>query len=388
MNFTKLTAFCLCTAQQATQICMGILFFHIIQGTTTRDVRKPMSQTGPTTKAQYFWNAYGNLQSGIQSETGYDHNRELITYIQADPRYVSYVDEYLATATNLTEPREAIRARAVAAHQESSRILDTSPGYSTDMQGLANDFYFSIEQNYENTRSAPAIQPAAQPASETAVQVATAGGEDVQTTGTIPASPDRALEAVQVQPAAQPLDAEFTRTQLGSLAEPPAQRTEPVTTPIRAEDMPIQIPQEVLRAQQTTAQPAAESAIAAAPPVTADQRTTQDYTVARGDSLWKIAREHYGLESNRDIQRAVEAIAAANNMTQGTMANHIRTGQVIQLPDSPNNPQASLNWAALDADRGNGLGARFAAAAENTRPEQPQRQSVLNTQGPSLTLNG
>lgn len=109
-----------------------------------------------------FWNAYGNIQGRIESTEGYDYNRELLTYIQADDRYLSYVDEYLATATDLPEPAEDIRARAVAEHETSFNVLETSEGYSTDVQGLANDFYFVIEQEYPDT--APAADTTAEAA--------------------------------------------------------------------------------------------------------------------------------------------------------------------------------------------------------------------------------
>lgn len=101
-----------------------------------------------------------------------------------------------------------------------------------------------------------------------------------------------------------------------------------------------------------------------------DTSTTTDYTVERGDNLWKIAREFYGLESPADIQRAVDHIASLNGLGEGTDANNIKTGQVLQLPDSPVTPESTprLDWAALDRDSGISITSTFAMAVRNESP--------------------
>ncbi|MFA5592177.1 MAG: LysM peptidoglycan-binding domain-containing protein [Micavibrio sp.] len=88
----------------------------------------------------------------------------------------------------------------------------------------------------------------------------------------------------------------------------------------------------------------------------------QDYEVKRGDSLWKIAKAHYGLDDNvsdpaekqairRDIASAVEKIAHFNGLENGTDANNLRIGQALKLPDSPlPGEEQTLDWAALDRD--------------------------------------
>lgn len=198
-----------------------------------------------STKGQFFWNAYGNLQAGIQSTEGYDYNRELLTYIQADDRYLSYVDEYLATATDLTEPKEDIRARAAAEHETATNVLETSPGYSTDVQGVANDFYFVIEQEYPNSAPAPAaaVETATveAPEPETAPVVTEQVPEPVLTAMgdfsgmETPTIVTPALDQTPVVETAAPVIAErsydesFSRTQLGELAAPPEAEFVPVT---------------------------------------------------------------------------------------------------------------------------------------------------------------
>ncbi len=98
--------------------------------------------------AQYFWNAYSNIQAQVGPEGGYDFNREQLTYIQADERYVSYMEQYADMQNINGTERTQLIDRARETHRASVETLDTSPGYSTDMQGLANDFYFVIEQSY------------------------------------------------------------------------------------------------------------------------------------------------------------------------------------------------------------------------------------------------
>ncbi|HEU4838768.1 MAG TPA: LysM peptidoglycan-binding domain-containing protein [Micavibrio sp.] len=342
-----------------------------------------------TTKGQLFWNAYGNLQAGIESQGGYDFNRELLTHIQADERYVSYVDEYLATAPNLTEPKEDIHARAVSEHEKSLNALETGSGYSADVQGLANDFFFVIEQDYERAGPAPGDYTTQQRIDDafTVVQNATT------VTGE------------------KPFDKEFAKTQLGDLAQTPDAKTAPVTESIKPENMPAPVAKEIEPAETTAAvqeeAPKPENASpleTASKPETAnrpenasklentakpeDTRTTADYIVERGDSLWKIAKEYYGLNKPAEIQRTVDYIASVNGLDEGTAANHIKTGQAIQLPDSPLAPEGTkrLDWEALDAETKKGLRGKFAAAVNNELPDaQPARVADIAYTGPAAT---
>lgn len=376
--------------------------------------------------ATFFWNAYSNIQAQVQPLGGYDYNRELLTYIQADERYVSYTEDY-ATAQGLQgAARDQLIADARNTHAESSRILDTSPGYSTDMQGLANDFYFTIEQSYENApkpvAAAEVATPAAvvspsvvdtpvvaTPAAEVvAPAVTTAMGDiamgpvvteaapvvtptvaeapavtttvaEIVTPAVTTAMGDVAIpETVEIAPVTQAApqtpayDPNFTAQQLGSLGAAPAAGVTqtPTTTPIAAADMPVPQP------NVAPTEPA---------PLQEDQRTSYGYTVERGDNLWNIAREQYGLTKPRDIQRAVDYIAQLNNMGTGTNANRLSIGQELQLPTSPTPPAQtpSLNWQALDAETRGNLRSAFRGPAEGTTVTSAPEVVAQTTQPPA-----
>lgn len=133
--------------------------------------------------------------------------------------------------------------------------------------------------------------------------------------------------------------------------------------PVQADNTPAQ-PEEVAAEPEAEAEPdhtpepeipAEEDVVAEAAPALEEAAPPPDHTeyeVARGDNLWKIAKEHYGLTDNKDIQAAVDKIAFENDMGEGTNANRIQPGQILRLPDDPvkgpNDP--SLDWRALDAE--------------------------------------
>lgn len=323
----------------------------------------PLSQQG-----QAFWNAYSNIQSEVGPQGGYDFNRELLTYIQADERYVSYTEQY-ADAQGLTgAAREELLDGARQTHAASNDTLENSPGYSTDMQSAANDFFFVIEQSYPDSPAATADATPAVTIVETPA-VTTAMGDIA-----MPASVEVVTAATPAEPA---YDAEFTQTQLGELGQTPEEgiTATPTTTPIAIEDMPIPLSHEekleLGREQEDTS-------------------TVAEYTVERGDNLWKIAQSYYGLEDPKHIQQAVETIAAANGMSEGVQANRLSIGQVIKLPDSPTpvEGQAGLNWAALDADTARGLKGTFNTPASGLAQEQPLQQIDVSASASTPSLTG
>jgi len=76
------------------------------------------------------------------------------------------------------------------------------------------------------------------------------------------------------------------------------------------------------------------------------------HTVANGENLWNIVKAHYNLSSNADIQRYVDGVALANDLGNGTAANNIAPGKVLQLPNADtlkDHVKLGLNWKALDA---------------------------------------
>lgn len=108
-------------------------------------------------------------------------------------------------------------------------------------------------------------------------------------------------------------------------------------------------------------------AVTATPSPVVPSAEVTEYEVKRGDNLWNIAEDHYGLKSAKDIQSAVETIAAANNMSDGVQANSLSVGQVIQLPESPAPVpgQAKLDWAALDGASASGTPATASAVVSS-----------------------
>ena len=73
-----------------------------------------------------------------------------------------------------------------------------------------------------------------------------------------------------------------------------------------------------------------------------------DYQIQKGDSLWKIAQQQYGLQSNNDIARAVEILAQQNGLAD---ANLIIAGASLKLPENLfDEPQVQQEPAAQAAE--------------------------------------
>jgi hypothetical protein len=76
------------------------------------------------------------------------------------------------------------------------------------------------------------------------------------------------------------------------------------------------------------------------------------HTVSRGENLWNIVKDHYGLTSNQEIRQYVDAVAQANEMTS-TMANNVDIGNEVLLPAAStlgHNTELALDWRAMDAE--------------------------------------
>lgn len=234
------------------------------------------------------------LAQGISSPSGYDYNRDLLTNIQSDPHYVAAVRESLER-TDLPQPeKDRILQEAEVANAASNAVVsDLSYNFDVDKISFANAAV-TAGFNGDNDRLAELADEAV------------AGG------GKMP----------ELEETAQ---------------------TAPVTAaPTLPEDAPAQ-PEEIVYGEHN---PNALQIEVTDPNVS----NHSDYEVQRGDSLWKIAKEHWGLESDAEITKAVESIARENGLAQGTDANHIDIGQVLKLPDNPFKQGENLDWAALDQD--------------------------------------
>lgn len=338
--------------------------------------------------AQYFWNAYSNIQAQVGPEGGYDFNREQLTYIQADERYVSYMEQYADMQNINGTERTQLIDRARETHRASVETLDTSPGYSTDMQKLANDFYFVIEQSYpqpaQTTQTVqadpitsridaafattegatvqadpatsridaafaategatveipglaayaatlreeprtPAVETPAVTASEPVVAITTPMGDVAMTA---PASEAAiVLPTVEVTASANTpaYDENFTRDQLGALGQAPAAGI--TQDPVTK---PIAV------ADMPIPQP--NEPVQEQPAETPTPANTA-YTVRRGDSLEAIARSHYGIERGNFESRAAYQAAIQN------AASHIASA--TGLVTHPNGKNYDLTQGA------------------------------------------
>ncbi len=271
------------------------------------------------TQGKLFWNAYTNFQDKLAAGgEEYDYNREVITYLQSDNRFLSYIDQYLEQSGKTPEQAAAIRADATQKHEQSVQTLNTTSGYSTDVQAVSDNLYDSVERL------------------------------DTEQLGGLAAEPENGITAT---PVTEPSNPEVLPEQI---------RPEPVAEqPVAVASMPDQ------PSDRRTKDDAVEIA-----PVKTEAQKPDDFTnrtIEKGDSLWKIAKEFYGLENPKDVMRAVDHIARLNGMGDGTKANHLSIGQVIKLPDSPAAPQGTpqLDWAALDMETKSGLSGKFANAVAN-----------------------
>ncbi len=298
---------------------------------------KPERQTAPSatqTVSTDFLTFLRRLNQGIGSETGFDYNRDLLTYIQSDIHFVATVEKALEGSGLPTEEQARILEDAAEANHDSElAVMDPSYEFDTDKLSLANDI---INAGFNG--DSEKLDSLAQTVEDN-------GGKMPTLDTTAPAVP--------------------------LLAEP----TRPEDAP--AVERPIPVGEHNPDALQVTVtDPRMETR-------TAEEPGSTDYTVARGDNLWKIAQEFYGLEKNADIQKAVETIARANGLSEGANANHIDIGQVLKLPDSPTSEGPDLDWAALDRDSRTGISAKFDVAATgifaadniDEAPETPVRNA-------------
>jgi LysM repeat protein len=348
--------------------------------------------TAMSKRGQTFWNAYANIKSQIDPSKTFDANHELLTYIQADPRYVDYHQMYVDSLPITAEERLAKQAEAVSTHYDSNAALnaiDERGAYDTDVQGAANDFYFLIEQNYPSTQIA---EP------ETAADVEEANATVAQTP-VPPAATPTALPLNEtplyehlivanytapyetVAPVTATInndegfDADWAAEQFGPLAETPEEEIIPNIEPIAPEVVPEPFlwTQEMPIIEPEIEEPASILQFQTQEPV----NDFQEYTVEKGDNLWNIAKNYYGFGGGDDasIMEAVTKISIMNGLEEGTNANNLRIGQELKLPDSPslsnwNDPDTSLDWVALDAQTASrktslNLGGNFDAAVHN-----------------------
>lgn len=327
--------------------------------------------TAMSKRGQMFWNAYANLKGQIDPAATFDSTQELLTYIQADPRYVDYHQMFVDSQNISVDERNAKQAEALQIQQASNAQLDAIDArgaYDTDVRGAANDFFFLVEQNYPSVElpevDASPIAPALN--TNTYSNRVPLTEQFIVANYTTAYTPDIAAAVENDITTIDPdegFDAEWAAEQFGPLAETPEEEITPHVEPIAAEVVPEPLlwTQERPIEEPEVEEPVTEASIlqfqVQEPEAEVEtQKDFQEYEVARGDNLWNIAKEHYGLGRGDDaaIMEAVTKISILNGLEQGTNANNLKIGQEIKLPDSPslanwNGPDNRLDWEALDA---------------------------------------
>lgn len=280
-------------------------------------IKQPATPTYSLAELQTFWNVTANIQKD---------NPELYTHMVADKRYVDMFEQTVAANEYSGEGVEKLRADVLKAHANANKTLAgiEYDKFQLNYTGTSDNLYRFIENSDFDpigkslTASAPQTifsglkitQPLdAQKLTEVSVSV------DDYHNG-LQAMKDPMKELKIDVPDVPPIAAQFNQ-----FAAPPTKVAAPAVT-------------------ATIAPPAPEP------------EEAKTYTVKQGDNLWNIAREQYGLKSYKDIMRAVDHIAARNDLDQGVRANKIDVGQELKMPtaDEIRNPAQRLDWAALDAD--------------------------------------
>ena len=316
-------------------------------------VRAPANPTLPLHDLNSFWNIVANLQT---------ESPELYTHIVADPRYVSFFEQTVAANEMQGEHVADLRRDVLAAHHTAYQTVNdvNYDKFQLGYHGMAENLYNFVQQgdfdvigagltrespnNLFSARAVAAPLPAEKLA-ETSVPVDQYHNE---------IQGEKNLAALPLPETQNP---EILQRQLDAFRKP-AETPAPVPPtdiqiPFDKRPMPDVMAQFLGAASATPPAPENTASVNVAPNTNTDAPPENKYTVRRGDNLWNIAREQYGLKNYKDIMQAVEHIAARNNLEQGTQANRINPGQELRLPtaDEIRNPvQKGLDWAALDSD--------------------------------------
>lgn len=362
-------------------------------------------------RGQMFWNSYANLKAQISPGAAFDSNQELLTYIQADPRYVDYHQMFVNSQNLTADERAGKQQEALDIHRASDARLneiDERGAYDTDAQGAANDFYSLIEQKHPSVEvaedpptpeaisahvpsTAPSLPLNGQPLAEHFL----AANDTAEYVLINEAAIDPVVVTATVAETDEDFDEAFAAKQFGPLAETPAEEITPHVAPIAAAVVPPPLlwTQERPIEEPVAEEPEVEGAsILQFQAQKTPENDFQEYNVGRGDNLWNIAKSHYGFGRGDDaaIMEAVTKISLLNGLEEGTDANNLKIGQPLKLPDSPSltnwNAQGTrLDWDALDAQTAArkssaNLGGHFNAAVQDqtSAPIPAPRPSLGN----------
>lgn len=286
-------------------------------------IKQPLEPSYSLDELNTFWNIAANLQ---------DDNPEVYTHLVADSRYISIFDQTVAANEYNPDTIAPVRAQLADAHTAANNTLDAIEYdmFQMEYAGMSSDLYELLGRGDferigdELTQDAPQTifsgLQIAQPMAESELLQVTVSHDDYY--GTMQDAKNFAAEEAAN---AMLLADEFNI----SAAE--------IEPEIAGADIAVE--------QEPAPEPEREAEII--------ENTA--YIVQPGDSLWKIAQDTYGLDSYKDIMRAVEHIAHENGLSEGVQANHIDVGQELSMPtleavSGPLPQPPGLDWHALDAD--------------------------------------
>lgn len=318
----------------------------------------------------YYRKAYENLSryqlAGGKVDVSADiaraaENLSAEEKVALDARVRQWGTQYASTAPVVKEPLSADNSVG------QKRGAMTPPPATDDEQ--------APKKQPADTAPAPAVSAPApvEAAPETPHEVNQAA------TPAAPAAPDVAPKAgpEAVQPEAPVIQQPVQAAPAPVASTPVTVAPAPVTAPPAAPAVPnnaVSAVAPVLQHNDIAYTPA--NAVAASPPP-----DYTEYDVKKGDSLWKIAKEHYGLTDDKAIQDAVDKIAFTNGKGQGTDANRIHPGETLRIPDSPvkGENDSTLNWKALDAEvkAGTVFRQHFGDAAGYMQVPDPAQQAQI-----------
>lgn len=254
-----------------------------------------------------FW----NVDAFISNDDPHIH-----THIQADTRYVSFFDQYVAAKEMSGELVTDLREEVVSAHETASATLDEIEfdRFQMDNYGAASGFYDAIETGNLDVLGYDEL-PEQNIFNGLTVATPIDIAELTEVTAPLPHI------AIQAEKNNAALEKDFNQD-----ANP-----KPALSPDTESEL------ETAQKKTPELEPELEPTI---------------HLVQNGDNLWNIAKNEYGLSSYKDIMRAVDHIAVANGLEQGTDANWIQIGQSINMPTAEQiaQPINALDWNALSSD--------------------------------------
>ncbi len=284
-------------------------------------IKTPETSILSLTQLEKFWNTDAFISNS---------DPDIHTHIQADPRYVSLFDQYVAAKEMTGEKVTALREKIVTAHNTASATLDKIPfdGIQMANYNAASGFYEAIRTGNVDVLGYDEVP---EKNIFNGLGVTEPVSAEKLTAVTAPLPHIAIQEAKNAEADKKPTIVEVDNDDADTLSRT---TTKEITNPAAK---PVEIKPDFVAT--------------VTPEIVAPQEVAT-YTVQSGDNLWKIAKNEYGLKSYKDIMKAVDHIAIANGLEKGTDANWIKNGAEIKMPTAEQikGPTETLDWKALSAD--------------------------------------